>query len=116
MVLQLSMLFICCFAREAEWDSKVSELMEKKDRPLSCDTSEQEAAVAMLLERSDLESGRLRAQLKIIENQLAHLTKAEMKKARMDISQITVSITNVPFSITILYFTNQKFSHNKIEK
>lgn len=76
-------------SREAEWDEKVSELLAKRERPLSCDFSEQEAAVAMLLERSDLESGRLRAQLRIIERQLAHLTTAELKKARMDISQIT---------------------------
>ncbi|XP_014292369.1 E3 ubiquitin-protein ligase LRSAM1 isoform X2 [Halyomorpha halys] len=75
--------------REAEWDSKVSQLLAAQERPLAWDTSEQEAAVAMLLERSDLESGRLRAQLGIIERQLKHLTAAEMKKARMDTSQIT---------------------------
>lgn len=76
-------------SREAEWDERMSELLAKRERPLSCDTSEQEAAVAMLLERSDLESGRLRAQLRIIETQLAQLTTAELRKARMDISQIT---------------------------
>ncbi|CAH1390133.1 unnamed protein product [Nezara viridula] len=75
--------------REAEWDSKVSQLLAAQERPLAWDTSEQEAAVAMLLERSDLESGRLRAQLGIIERQLKYLTAAEMKKARMDTSQIT---------------------------
>ncbi|BET02345.1 leucine rich repeat and sterile alpha motif containing 1 [Nesidiocoris tenuis] len=81
-------------SKEQEWDRQLSELLSDRSRDqnsvvsqLSDDERAQEAAVAKLLEQNDLESAKLKAQLKIIEKQLAELTRFELKKRKFNMEQ-----------------------------
>ncbi|XP_014246408.1 E3 ubiquitin-protein ligase LRSAM1-like isoform X2 [Cimex lectularius] len=88
-------------SREVEWDEQLANLFANKLNDQSSivnsigqNETMQEAAVAKLLEKNDLESWRLTAQLKIIERQLAHLTSLELKKKKFNLEQLQCELSS----------------------
>uniref|UniRef100_A0A146M263 E3 ubiquitin-protein ligase LRSAM1 n=3 Tax=Lygus hesperus TaxID=30085 RepID=A0A146M263_LYGHE len=99
-------------SKEQEWDRQLLDLLSDRVRDqtlvvdqLSEDERAQEAAVAKLLERNDLESSKLKAQLRIIEQQLSELTKYELKHKRFNMEQIEVELADKRIQLSELLVT-----------
>ncbi|XP_073974457.1 E3 ubiquitin-protein ligase LRSAM1-like isoform X2 [Rhodnius prolixus] len=81
--------------RQAEWEQEIASLLASRtnDHDITVttileDEKAQQAAFARLLERNDMQSARLRAELTIIERQLEHLTRVELKTNKLNIEQL----------------------------
>uniref|UniRef100_A0A023EWL2 Putative e3 ubiquitin-protein ligase lrsam1 n=1 Tax=Triatoma infestans TaxID=30076 RepID=A0A023EWL2_TRIIF len=81
--------------RQAEWEQEIGRLLASRttDNEITVttileDEKAQQAAFARLLERNDMQSARLRAELSIIERQLEQLTRVELKTNKLNIEQL----------------------------
>ena len=84
--------------RDVEWDEEINRLLCDRNAQqnavvaaVAADEGSQVAAVAALLERSDSESCRLRAQLHLVERQLAALTALELHRNNHNLHQLQVN-------------------------
>ncbi|KAK9500978.1 hypothetical protein O3M35_002122 [Rhynocoris fuscipes] len=98
--------------KQAEWEQEIEGLLASRtaDQEITVasildDEKAQQAAVARLLERNDIQSSRLRAELSIIEKQLEQLTRVELKTNKLNIEQLQCDLSLRRRQLTELLMT-----------